>query len=133
MRDQPKGLIITTVGILLVVPDSLFVRLVEAEPLVTAFWRSLAAGLFVLLMLLMFQGIRGFKEVSQAGRPALIYTILIASTPPAFVLAVTYTSVANVVFIFASMPIFAALFSRIFLGDDHQSHDHNCHCDDHTI
>ena len=39
------------------------------------------------------------------------------TTAPAFVLAVTQTSVANVVFIFASMPVFAAVFSRIFLGE----------------
>ncbi|MEM7376997.1 MAG: DMT family transporter, partial [Pseudomonadota bacterium] len=32
-------------------------------------------------------------------------------------LAVENTSVANVVFIFASMPVFAAAFSRVFLGE----------------
>ena len=39
------------------------------------------------------------------------------ATTPAFVLAVTYTSVANVVFIFASIPIFALIFSYIFIGE----------------
>lgn len=44
MNDHKKGLIITTLGVLFVVPDSLFVRLIEAEPMVTAFWRALTAG-----------------------------------------------------------------------------------------
>lgn len=117
MGDHLKGLAITTLGVLLVVPDSLFVRLIEAEPMVTAFWRGLTAGVIVLAVLLAFQGLRGFRAVLGTGRPGLIYTVLIGTTAPAFVLAVTHTSVANVVFIFASMPVFAAIFSRLFLGE----------------
>jgi hypothetical protein len=49
MGDHLKGLVFTLLGVLLVVPDSLFVRLIEAEPMVTAFWRGLTAGVFVLL------------------------------------------------------------------------------------
>jgi len=104
MNDHLKGLLITTLGVLLVVPDSLFVRLIGAEPLVTAFWRGLMAG-------------AAFRAVYRSGWPAVIYTVLLGTTTPAFVLAVENTSVANVVFIFASMPVFAALFSRVFLGE----------------
>ena len=57
MRDYLKGLAITTVAVLLVVPDSLFVRLINGEPVVTAFWRSLIAGLFILAFLLAVQGL----------------------------------------------------------------------------
>lgn len=117
MKDHPKGLIITTLGVLLVVPDSLFVRLIEAEPMVTAFWRGLIAGCLVLAILLAVQGTRGFRSVFATGWPGMIYTVLIGTTAPAFVLAVTQTSVANVVFIFASMPVFAVVFSRAFLGE----------------
>ncbi|HBY13084.1 MAG TPA: EamA family transporter, partial [Rhodobacteraceae bacterium] len=45
MTDTHKGLLYTFLGVLCVVPDSLFVRLITAEPLVTAFWRSLISGL----------------------------------------------------------------------------------------
>jgi drug/metabolite transporter (DMT)-like permease len=117
MTDHLKGLIITTLAVLLIVPDSLFVRLIEAEPLVTAFWRGLLAGTIVLVILLAVQGTRGFRAVFATGWPGVIYTVLIGTTAPAFVLAVTQTSVANVVFIFASMPVFAAVFSRFFLGE----------------
>ena len=108
---------ITILGVLLVVPDSLFVRLIYAEPMVIAFWRSLISGVFVLLIVALFYGRQGFKDVVNAGFSSLIYAVLIASTAPAFVLAITNTSVANVVFILASMPVFATLFSRIFLGE----------------
>ncbi len=121
MSDQLKGLAITASGVLLVVPDSLFVRLIQADPMVTAFWRALIAGTVVLAVLLLLQGLQGFRAIVGTGWPGLIYTVLIATTAPAFVLAVTNTSVANVVFIFASMPIFAAIFSRLFLDEPIQT------------
>lgn len=117
MNDQLRGLILTTLGVLLVVPDSLFVRLIVADPMVTAFWRSMVAGGLVLIGVLAVQGAGSFRAVLAAGWPALIYMALIATTAPGFVLAITQTSVANAVFIFAATPIFAAVFSRIFLGE----------------
>ena len=117
MSEHLRGLLITTVGVLLVVPDSLFVRLIYAEPMVIAFWRSLISGVFVLFIVIALYGRQGFTDVFNAGFSSLIYAVLIASTAPAFVLAITNTSVANVVFILASMPVFATLFSRIFLGE----------------
>jgi drug/metabolite transporter (DMT)-like permease len=117
LNDHVKGILITAIGVLLVVPDSLFVRLIYAEPIVIAFWRSLTSGIFVLIIVIYFYGLSGFKDIINTGFYGLFYGILIASTAPAFVLAVSNTSVANVVFIFASMPVFAAIFSRIFLGE----------------
>ncbi len=117
MNSHLKGLIVTTLGVLFIVPDSLFVRLIEADPMVTAFWRGMTSGLFILLAVSTFQGLNAFSAVLRTGRAGAIYTLLIALTTPGFVLAITWTSVANVVFIFATTPIFAAFFSRVFLGE----------------
>jgi len=117
MTEHLKGLLITSFGVLLVVPDSLFVRLIEAEPTVIVFWRGLIAALLVATAVLAFQGLNGFRAVLRTGWPGAIYTLLLASTAPGFVMAVAHTSVANVVFILASMPIFASIFSRVFLGE----------------
>ena len=117
MHVHAKGLLITTLGVLFVVPDSLFVRLIDATPMTTAFWRGMSSGTIILIGLLAVQGFSGFKEVLKTGWPGLIYMVLIGSTTAGFVLAITNTSVANVVFIFAAMPIFAAILSRVFLGE----------------
>ena len=117
MHDHNKGLIITTLGVLCVVPDSLFVRLIETEPMTIAFWRGLTAGLIVLAFVLGTQGVKAFAPLRRTGWSGAIYVLLIGSTSPAFVLAVTQTSVANVVFIFASMPMFAAIWSRVLLNE----------------
>ena len=118
MNTHLKGLIITTIGVLFIVPDSLFVRLLDQEPMVTAFWRSLNSGVLILLALLVFQGPDSFRPVLRTGAPGIAYIVLFASTAPAFVMAVTHTSVANVVLIFAAMPIFATIFGRLFLNEE---------------
>ena len=117
MTDHVKGLLITAIGVLFVVPDSLFIRLIDAGAPTITFWRGLTSGTFILLGVLAVMGLQGFRDVARTGLPGLIYTVLMGTTAPGFVLAVTWTSVANVVFIIASMPVFAAIFSRVFLGE----------------
>lgn len=117
MDNHLKGLLITALGVLFIVPDSLFIRLIDASAPTIAFWRGVTAGGFVLIGVLATMGLRGFADVAKTGWAGAIYVVLIGGTAPGFVLAITLTSVANVVFIIASMPVFAAIFSRIVLGE----------------
>lgn len=117
MNDHTKGIAITTLGILLVTPDTIFVRMITADPMVISFWRGLLSGIVVLILVSAIQGRAGFRAVFQTGWLGVLYVGLIGSTTFAVVLAVEHTSVANVVFIFAAMPIFALIFSRILLGE----------------
>ncbi|MBS9716193.1 DMT family transporter [Pseudohalocynthiibacter aestuariivivens] len=117
MTDQTKGLLITCLGVLFVVPDALFVRLIDAEPLVIAFWRGMISGCVILLGVLFFQGIQPIKALLGTGRYGLIYILALGCSGTMFVLAISMTSIANVVFIIASLPVFAAIYSRVFLGE----------------
>lgn len=117
MTDQLKGLLITMFGVLFVVPDSLFVRLIAAEALTISFWRVFLSGLAVMLGVLVFQGTAPFRAVTRTGWLGLVYVVGVGASGVLFVLAVSLTSVANVVFIIASLPVFAALYSRLFLGE----------------
>lgn len=117
MTDQLKGILITTLGILLVTPDTVFVRVIVADPLVISFWRGLLSGLVVLILVAAIQGRAGFRAMFQTGWLGALYIALIGSTTFAVVQAVEHTSVANVVFIFAAMPIFALIFSWLLLGE----------------
>ena len=117
MNDQAKGLLITLFGVLFVVPDSLFVRLIAADALTIAFWRLLLAGGVSALWIAATAGRAPFRAVLRSGRFGLIYMIGIGASGVLFVVAVSLTSVANVVFIIASLPIFASLMSRVFLAE----------------
>ena len=117
MPDHLKGLLFTGIGVLLIVPDSLFVRLIDAPPLTIAFWRSLLAALSIGAGLLIVRGPRAFSGLAGLGPGLGVYIVTMAVPGVLFVLAVSLTSVANVVFIIAAMPAFAALLSWLFLGE----------------
>ncbi len=117
MNNQTKGLLITLFGVLFVVPDSLFVRLIDADALTIAFWRLFLAGGLSTLWILLTKGAEPFRAVFRTGRYGIVYMLGVGGSGVLFVLAVSLTSVANVVFIIASLPVFAAVFSRIFLAE----------------
>lgn len=117
LSTHTKGLLITLTGVLFIVPDALFVRLIGGDALVTSFWRSLICGAFILLGVLLTQGRAGLRPLAAMGLPGWFYTAVVGFAGLGFVMAVAHTSVANVVFILASMPIFAAIFSRLMLHE----------------
>jgi drug/metabolite transporter (DMT)-like permease len=117
MTPRAKGLLITAIGMLFVTPDSLFVRLIDADPLAVAFWRGFTSGALLLLVVLITPKLGRIKDLRTAGWPALGYALLIGSTTIGFIMAIKNTSVANTVFILATMPLFAALFSWLFLRE----------------
>ncbi len=117
MNNQTKGLLITALGVLFVIPDALFVRLIEADSLTIAFWRNFLTGAFTLIGLIAFYGKNTLSNIKATGKNGLIYAGFTGLSSILFVTAVSNTSVANVVFILASMPIFAALFSWLWLDE----------------
>lgn len=117
MSDTSKGLLTTTLGVLLVVPDSLFVRLIDASGMTIAFWRLFLPGGMLAIGILFLYGSAPFRAVFSTGRYGIIYMAGAGLSGVLFTLAVTLTSVANVVFIIASLPVFAALYSRVFLAE----------------
>jgi drug/metabolite transporter (DMT)-like permease len=117
MNNQTKGLLITTLGVLFVVPDALFVRLIEADGLTISFWRNFLTGAFTLIGLFFIYGTKTPQKIKSTGKYGLIFAGFTGFSSILFVMAVTNTSVANVVFILASMPIFAAIFSWLWLGE----------------
>ncbi|WP_354667672.1 DMT family transporter [Lentibacter algarum] len=117
LPDHLKGLLITLVGVLFVIPDSLFVRLLDAPPIEISFWRSLTCGALLLVYVLPVYGLSGIRKAFSGGWISLVYLVAMGSTGVLFALAVRHTSVANVVIILASMPVFSALISRVFLSE----------------
>ncbi|MEM7243004.1 MAG: DMT family transporter [Pseudomonadota bacterium] len=117
MTDQAKGLLITLLGVFFVIPDALFGRIIDGDPASIAFWRNLLSGGMLLLVVLILQGPSIFRAAFAVGWPAIGYGLAIGASGSLFMFAVNMTSVANVVFIIASMPAFAAIFSWVLVGE----------------
>ena len=78
------------------------------------FWRALFAGLFLLGFLLVRDGPREtLRLYRNMGIPGLLVGFGFATASTCFIIAISYTTVANVVLIQAGVPLFAALMAWI--------------------
>ncbi|RED53915.1 DMT family transporter [Aestuariispira insulae] len=115
--DHAKGFLITFLGILILTPDSLLIRLVNLDPWSTSFWRGILMG----LSLLAWSGLQYrsgvFAKYRAIGRSGLIISLLYATSSLCFVWSITNTTVANTLIIIATAPMFAALLSWLVLKE----------------
>jgi len=82
------------------------------------FWRSLFAGIFLVGFLLLRDGPREtLRLYRNMGVPGLMVAFGFATAASCFVIAISYTTVANVVLIQASVPLFAALMSWLIFRE----------------
>jgi drug/metabolite transporter (DMT)-like permease len=78
------------------------------------FWRCLFAGLFLLGFLVVRDGPRGaLRLYRNMGVPGLVVAFGFATASTCFIIAISHTTVANVVLIQAGVPLFAALMAWI--------------------
>ncbi len=81
------------------------------------FWRSIWAAIFLSMFLIVRDGREAPKAFKAMGWPGITVAICFMIASISFVLAISYTTVANVILINAAVPLVAALISRIFLGE----------------
>ncbi|EQM78146.1 DMT family transporter [Stutzerimonas stutzeri] len=114
MNDQARGLLLVTSGIVVLSFDGLLVRLAQADGWSIVFWR----GLLMFLALGVFS-LTARSRASLKAQPLISAgsALLLALISIFFVLAVIHTTVANVVVVLSTAPLFAALFTRFFLRE----------------
>jgi drug/metabolite transporter (DMT)-like permease len=86
------------------------------------FWRSFFTALTLLVVLPLFQGRMVFARMCHAGRAFWLSGLCWCTMFTAFMLALTQTSVANVLVTMALGPLLTALVARVFMGHHVASH-----------
>lgn len=82
------------------------------------FWRSVCAALFLLGFMLQREGRAGtWRMFSSMGWPGIGVAICFATASTAFVVALAYTTVANILLMQAGAPLFAALMTYILFRE----------------
>ena len=117
LSDHAKGYLITLAGVAIITPDTLLIRLAAVEPFTLAALRGVMGGLMVLTLSALWYR-RGFAaQFRGLGIWALAVVLLQGVGMILFVTALHYTSVANVLIAFATMPLIAAVMAWAFLGE----------------
>ena len=117
MSKSTKGLLWTFFGVIIISPDSLLIRLLNLTDYSLIFYRSFLPAITLLLFIFWFYKKKTLNAFFLIGIPGIIYAFFYAITHICFVYAIQYTSVANTLVIVAGAPIFAALFSILFLKE----------------
>ncbi len=91
-------------------------QLESARSFEITFWRSFFTLLSLLVILPLFQGREVFVKIRHAGRFLWISGICWSIMFTAFMVALTMTTVANVLVTLAAGPFITALLARLFIG-----------------
>lgn len=111
------GSLLTLIGVLLLTPDGLIVRLISADSWTLLFWRGLLTGVAILGFYFIYYGKNAIAIFKRMGRAGILATIFFTCSTIFFIFSLHNTSVANTLVIIATAPLFAALFSRIALKE----------------
>lgn len=81
------------------------------------FWRSLFMAAFIGVVLTVRHRHRAIAQFTAVGLPGALAGVLLAVTFFLFILAVMRTTVANTLVLMSTSPFVAAVFGRLFLGE----------------
>jgi len=116
-ENQALGLAFALTGVLVLTPDALLIRLVEADRATLLFWRVLLEGLTLWGFLGFYYRGRLLAVTLAMGRIGLLAVGVFALSTILFVSSITLTKAANTLFILSTAPLFAALISWLVLRE----------------
>jgi len=103
---------------LVISPDGMLVKLVrDADAFQIVFWRTLFAGLVLVLLLLIRHRGGLVAHGLGMGRVGLLASVMVGLSNIAFVTAMTMTSVANTLVVLATLPLFSAVLGVLLIGE----------------
>jgi len=115
-KDYWLGIGLTALGAIILSPDALLFRLLQADLWTAAFWRLLLMGSALSAFLLITRRRRLLADIRALGALALPAALCMTICNLGFVYALSHTSVAVTLALIATAPAFAALFS-LMLGE----------------
>lgn len=118
LSPHTRGILLAAAGMALISPDGLMLNLVNATDIWTlVFWRSLFMGLAIGAFVVLRYRRDTIAQIRGLGRAGLAAGLLLTVANVGFVGAMLNTSVANVLVIVATMPLFCAVFGLVFLRE----------------
>ena len=118
LTNQQKGSLLAFTAVVLITPDSLFVRLSHIDTWGLLFYRGAIPFVLVLLGLLMVYKMNFFKILFSMGYAGIAYAITLTITNIAFIISIQNTNVANTLIMIAMAPMLSAVLGAFFLKEN---------------
>ena len=115
--DNKKGTLLALSGILIITPDSLFIRLVEIESWGLVFYRGFLPFIILFLALFVYYKKNFINSILLIGYAGLLNALIVALTNITFIVSLENTNVANTLIMLSISPFWAAFLSMIFLKE----------------
>ncbi len=117
MSQHLKGLLITLLGVFILSPDALLIRLANSDTWTILFWRGLLFAFGIVLIIFITYRRTTIQQFKNIGKRGILLGLIFGLSTIFFVTGVQYTSIANVLVIISTSPVFAALLSWAFLKE----------------
>ena len=95
LSDKQKGIALSLIGVLIITPDSLFIRLIDIPSWELLFYRGLIPFFCLFIALIIYYKKKFIYSLIITGFSGLLYAFLVALGNATFVLSIQNTDVAN--------------------------------------
>jgi len=113
--SHPIGVTMVVISAIVFSLAGVFTKSISAGSWEIIFWRSFFSVIFIIAYVCLQGKLR--IETLNMGRSGLAAAIISASGTAAFIPAFKYTTMANVILIYAAAPLIAALMAWIYVGE----------------
>ena len=117
LTDKQKGIFLSLIGVLIITPDSLFIRLIDIPSWELLFYRGLIPFVLLFIFLIFYFNKNFISSILITGLPGLFYAVLIALGNTTFVISIQNTNVANTLIMISLTPFATAILSSIFIKE----------------
>ena len=117
LSNQHKGSLLAFVAVMLITPDSIFIRLSNIETWGMLFYRGAIPFIVVLIGLIFFYKNNLLKALVGIGYPGIFYVISFSICNITFIISIQNTNVANTLVMIAMAPMLSAILGSIFLKE----------------
>ena len=117
LSNQHKGSLLAFIAVMLITPDSIFIRLSNIETWGMLFYRGAIPFVVVLIGLIFFYKKDLFKALVGIGYPGIFYVISFSICNITFIISIQNTNVANTLVMIAMAPMLSAILGSIFLKE----------------
>ena len=115
--SQKKGSLLAFIAVMLITPDSIFIRLSNIETWGMLFYRGAIPFVVVLIGLIFFYKNNLFKALINIGYPGIFYIISFSICNITFIISIQNTNVANTLVMIAMAPMLSAILGSVFLKE----------------